>query len=69
MKSRKKEKEKKEKEKEEKAILAKLALLAKIRKEHEWTVVSQREAEDEEKAEREIDSEASGSTTDQLEEE
>lgn len=51
-----------EKEKEERAILAKLALLARIRKLHEWTVFGQKEAEDEEKAESEIDSEASDST-------
>jgi len=54
-----------EKEKEEKAILAKLALLAKMRQLHEWTVFGRKEAEDEEKAEMEIDSEASDSTTDQ----
>jgi len=54
-----------EKEKEEKAILAKLTLLAKMRKLHEWTVFGQKEAEDEEKAETEIDSEASDSTADQ----
>ncbi len=56
-----------ERDKEEKAILAKLTLLAEMRKLHEWTVFGQREAEDEEKAETEIDSTASGSTTDQSE--
>jgi len=57
----------KERDKEEKAILAKLTLLAEMRKLHEWTVFGQREAEDEEQAETEIDSTASGSTTDQSE--
>lgn len=57
----------KERDKEEKAILAKLTLLAEMRKLHEWTVFGQREAEDEEKAETEIDSTASGSTTDRSE--
>jgi len=56
-----------EKEKEQKAILAKLTLLAKMRKLHEWTVFGPKEAEDEEKTEIEIDSEASDSTTDQPE--
>ena len=50
-----------DKEKEEKAILAKLALLAEMRKLHEWTVFGRQEVEDEEKAEKDIDSEASGS--------
>ena len=54
-----------EKDREEKAILAKLTLLAKMRKLHEWTVFGQREAEDEERAETEIDSEASDTTIDQ----
>ena len=56
-----------EKDREEKAILAKLTLLAKMRKLHEWTVFGQREAEDEEKAETEIDSEASDAKIDQPE--
>ena len=46
------------KKKEEKAILAKLQLLASMRKQHEWVVVGQKEADDEEKAEAKIDSEA-----------
>jgi hypothetical protein len=54
----------KEKEREEKAILAKLALLARIRKLHEWTVVGPREVEEEEEAETKIDSGASDLTTD-----
>ncbi len=49
----------KDKEREEKAILAKLNLLANMRKRHEWTVVGHEEAEDEEKAEAELDSETS----------
>ena len=52
------------KKKEEKAILAKLQLLANIRKQHEWVVVGQKEADDEEKAEAKIDSEAPDSTPD-----
>lgn len=36
-----------------------------MRKLHEWTVFGQKEAGDEEKAETEIDSEASDSTADQ----
>jgi len=56
-----------DKEKEEKAILAKLTLLAEMRKLHEWTVFGQKDVEEEEKAETEIDSEAFGSATDQPE--
>ena len=52
------------KEKQEKAILAKLQLLASIRKQHEWVVVGQKEADDEEKAEAKIDSEDPGSAPD-----
>ena len=52
------------KKKEEKAILAKLQLLANIRRQHEWVVVGQKEADDEEKAETKIDSEAPDSTPD-----
>ena len=52
-----------ETDKEKKALLQKLILLAKIRKQHEWVVFGQKEAEDEEEAETKIDSEASDSTT------
>ena len=48
-------------EKERKTLLAKLTLLAKMMKLHEWTTFGQKEAEDEEKAEADIDSETSGS--------
>ncbi|TET16592.1 MAG: hypothetical protein E3J75_04775 [Dehalococcoidia bacterium] len=58
-----------EREKEEKALLEKLTLLAKMRKQHEWIVFGQQEAEDEEEAETKIDSEASDSTTGELEDE
>lgn len=51
-----------EEEKKQKAILEELQLLEKLRKEHEWIVVGQKEAEEEEEAEARIDSEASGST-------
>jgi len=58
-----------ETEKEEKALLEKLRLLANIRKQHEWIAFGQKEAEDEEEAETKMDSEASGSTTGELEDE
>jgi hypothetical protein len=58
-----------DKEKEEKAILAKLTLLAEMRKLHEWTVFGRKEVEEEEKAETEIDSEAHGSANDRPAEE
>jgi len=48
----------KEEERKQKAILEELQLLEKLRKEHEWIVVGQKEAEEEAK----MDSEASGST-------
>ena len=50
----------KEEEKKQKAILDELKLLEKLRKEHEWIVVGQKEAEEEEKTELILDSEASG---------
>jgi len=50
-------------EKQQKALLAKLTLLAEMMKLHEWTTFGQKEAEDVEKTETNIDSEASGSTT------
>jgi hypothetical protein len=56
-----------EKEKEEKALLEKLALLARMREQHEWIVLGPKEAEDEEETETKIDSEASDSTTDEPE--
>ena len=52
-----------ETEKEEKALLEKLRLLANIRKQHEWIAFGQKEAETK------MDSEASGSTTGELEDE
>jgi hypothetical protein len=58
-----------EKENEEKALLKKLALLARMREQHEWIVFGQKEAEDEEETETKIDSEASDSTTDEPESE
>ena len=61
------EAEDKNKEKEKKAILAKLTLLANLRRQHEWTVVGRAEAEVEEEAESEIDAEASGSPPEQSE--
>lgn len=51
-----------ETEKEKKALLQKLRLLANMRKQHEWVVFGQREAEDEEEAETKLDSPASEST-------
>jgi hypothetical protein len=56
-----------EKEKEREAVLKKLALLAEMRKRHEWTVFGQKEAEDEEEAEAHIDLEASDSTVEKPE--
>ena len=54
-------------EKKKKAILEELALLERMRKLHEWTVFGQEEAEDLEKAEEKLESEAPDSTTDQPE--
>lgn len=56
-----------ETEKERKAILAKLQLLEKVSKLHEWTVFAQKEAEDMKKTEAKIDSESSDSITDKHE--
>jgi hypothetical protein len=50
-----------ETEKERKALLARLNLLADMMKRHEWTVFGLNEAEDIEKTEAKIDSEASNS--------
>ena len=50
-----------EKKMHEKTILEELQLLEKMRKEHEWVVFGQKEAEEEEKIEAELDSEASES--------
>ena len=55
--------------KEKKALLEKLTLLAKIRKQHEWIVFGQKEAEGEEETETKIDSEAFDSTTGESEDE
>jgi hypothetical protein len=46
-----------EEEKKQKAILNELQLLEKLRKEHEWVFVGQKEAEEEEEAELRLDSE------------
>jgi len=54
--------EEEEKKRSEKAILKELQLLEKMRKEHEWIVVGQKEAEEEEEAESKIDLETSDST-------
>ena len=43
---------------ERKIILEQLHLLEKIRREHEWVVIEQKEAEEEEKAEAKLESEA-----------
>jgi GTPase involved in cell partitioning and DNA repair len=48
-------------EEKHKAILEELQSLEKLRKEHEWIVVGQKEAEEDEEAEARMDSEASDS--------
>ena len=48
-------------EEKQKAILDELQLLEKLRREHEWIVVGQKEAEEDEEAEARMDSEASDS--------
>jgi len=48
-----------EKKMQEKAILEELQLLEKMRREHEWVVFGQKEAEEEEIIETELDIEAS----------
>ena len=58
-----------ETDKEKRALLEKLILLAKVRKQHEWVVFGQKEAEGEEEAETKIDSEAFDSTTGEPEDE
>ena len=55
MKKEEKEKTNQEKEREAEAILAELQMLAQIRKRHEWAVVGQQEAQNLEKAEKEIE--------------
>jgi len=55
------------KRKEEEAILAKLDLLEKMMKLHEWSVFEQKEAIELEEAETKIDPEASGSMSDKHE--
>ena len=57
----------KEKKRQEKAILEELQLLEKMRKEHEWAIFGQNEAEEEEKIEAELDIEAPESTLDEPE--
>ena len=56
------DKEEEGKKRKEDAILEELQLLEKMRKEHEWVVFGQKEAEEEEKIEAELDIEASEST-------
>jgi len=51
-----------EKKRQEKTILEELQLLEKMRKEHEWVIFGQKEAEEEERIEAELDIEASEST-------
>ena len=60
-------KEEEGKKRKEDAILEELQLLEKMRKEHEWVVFGQKEAEEEEKIEAELDIEASESTLDKPE--
>jgi len=55
-----------ETDEEKKALLEKLMLLAKMRRQHEWIVFGQKEAKDEEESETKIDSEASDSATSEL---
>ncbi len=57
----------KKKKDEERAVLAKLQLLENITKQHEWATVGQKEADNEEKAEKKIDAETSDSTPDESE--
>ena len=56
------DKEEEGKKRKEDAILEELQLLEKMRKEHEWVVFGQKEAEEEEKIEAKLDIEASEST-------
>ena len=56
-----------EKKSGEKAILEELQLLEKMRKEHEWIVFGQKEAEEEEEVEAHIDLETYNSTRDKHE--
>lgn len=53
---------------ERKIILEQLQLLEKIRREHEWVVIEQKEAEEEEKTEAELEFEATELATDKSEE-
>jgi len=53
---------------EKKIILEQLQLLEKIRREHEWVVIEQKEAEEEEKALAKLESEATELATDKSEE-
>jgi len=53
------DKEEEGKKRKEDAILEELQLLEKMRKEHEWAVFGQKEAEEEERIEAELDLKAS----------
>ena len=53
---------------ERKIILEQMQLLEKIRKEHEWIVIEQKEAQEEEEAEAELESKANELATDKSEE-
>lgn len=55
------EKEEEGKKRKEDTILEELQLLEKMRREHEWVVFGQKEAEEDEIIEAELDSEASES--------
>lgn len=52
-----------EKKRKEEALLKELQLLEKMRREHEWVVFGSEEADEEERIESKLDSEASGETT------
>ena len=53
---------------ERKIILEQLQLLEKIRRKHEWVVIEQKEAKEEEKAEAKLEAEATELATDKSEE-
>ena len=52
------------KKREDEAVIKKLEMLANLRKRHEWSVVSQHEADTEEAAEDTLDAEAERSASD-----
>jgi len=60
---------KKEMGKKDKAIIEQLRLMEKMRKDHEWVIVGQQEAEKEEEAEIKLETEASEPTAEKSEEE